>query len=435
MRDLSRVREILKSGRARGAAPAGPVPGGGPVELGEVAARLGGELCENEGGRYVLVRSRYNGLQVYGGSPIADYAALDGEGLRVLGNVAPAPVPVAEGPVRFVDLETTGLSGGAGTVAFLIGVGFFDGGDFHVNQYVLPSLGAERAQLMAAGEVIRASRALVTFNGKSFDVPVMETRWAMHRMSLPWTNLPHVDLLPPARRLWRRRDCRLTALEKDVLGLTRDGDVPGAEIPSRYVGYLRRGDPAPLVPVLEHNRLDLLSLAALTARGCRLVAEGAARAAGADQCLALGGLYERAGRINDALECYRHAVEGRASDDDDIRADALCRLARWSRRTRQYEAATRDWTRILELPAAPARIVREAVEALAIHHEHRVRDFTRASAFARRALNLDMTLTLNGEVDSRRRAAARHRLARLDRKQQATAGIGRGTRVAKPLDT
>ena len=120
--------------------------------------------------------------------------------------------------------------------------------------------------------------------------------------------------------------------------------------------------PRRLVPVLEHNRLDLLSLAALTARGCRLVAEGAARAAGADQCLALGGLYERAGRINDALECYRHAVEGRASDDDDIRADALCRLARWSRRTRQYEAATRDWTRILELPAAPARIVREAVE-------------------------------------------------------------------------
>ncbi len=298
---------------------------------------------------------------------------------------------------------------------------------------MLASLGAERAQLMAAGEVIRASRTLVTFNGKSFDVPVMETRWAMHRMSLPWANLPHVDLLPPARRLWRRRDCRLTALEKDVLGLIRDGDLPGAEIPSRYVGYLRRGDPAPLVPVLEHNRLDLVSLAALTARGCRLVAEGVARAAGVDQCLALGGLYERAGRINDALECYRHAADGRASDD--TRADALCRLARRSRRTRQYEAAARDWARILALPAAPARIVREAVEALAIHHEHRVRDFTRASAFARCALNLDMTLTLNGEVDSRRRAAARHRLARLDRKQLATAGIERGTRVAPPLDT
>ena len=309
----------------------------------------------------------------------------------------------ARGQTREVDFTTTE---GTFISVFLIGVGFFDDGDFHVHQYVLPSLGAERAQLMAAGEVIRAARTLVTFNGKSFDVPVMETRWAMHRMSLPWANLPHVDLLPPARRLWRRRECRLTALEEDVLGLARAGDVPGAEIPSRYVGYLRRGDPAPLVPVLEHNRLDLLSLAALTARGCRLVAEGVARASGAAQCLALGGLYERAGRINDALECYRHAA-GRASDDDDdddIRADALSRLARRSRRTRQYGAAARDWARILELPAAPARIVQEAVEALAIHHEHRVRDFTRASAFAQRALNLalNLDLTLNQHPTRRR---------------------------------
>ena len=276
MRDLSRIREILRSGRTRRVAPSGPVPGGVPINLAEVAERLGGEVCENAGGRYVLVRSRHDGRQVYVGSPIAD--ALDGEGLRVLGSLAREPA--AEGPVLFVDLETTGLSGGAGTVAFLIGVGFFGEGDFHLNQYVLPSLGAERAQLVAVGELIRASRALVTFNGKSFDVPVMETRWAMHRMPLPWADVPHVDVLHPARRLWRRQDCRLAALEEQVLGLTREHDVPGAEIPARYFGFLRRGDPAPLIPVLEHNRLDLVSLAALTARGCRLVAEGAAGAAG-----------------------------------------------------------------------------------------------------------------------------------------------------------
>ena len=429
MPDLSRVREILKSGRApAGSVPAaaGAAPAGTTIDHEAVAARLGGALCENEAGRYVQVRSRLDAQQIYGDAPVAAYDTLDAEGLRVLGGTS--ELPGGDGPVLFVDLETTGLSGGAGTVAFLVGVGFFGGGHFHVNQYVLTSLGAERALLAAVGEAIRASRALVSFNGKSFDVPVMETRWAMHRMAMPWADLQHVDLLHPARRLWRRHDCRLTALEAEILRIARAGDVPGSEIPARYVGYLRLGDAAPLLPVLEHNQLDLMSLAALTGLGCRLVARGAQGATGADQCVALGGLYERAGRIADAVDCYRAVAESEAADVP--RAEALYRLALRLRRSRQYEAAAGRWEQILRLQEAPARIARDAVEALAIHHEHRGRDLARATAFARRALQ--------GEEDPKRRDAVRHRLARLDRKQSGFFASGlrpeppRGPRGAAP---
>ncbi|HAK56232.1 MAG TPA: hypothetical protein DCP38_12250 [Acidobacteria bacterium] len=413
MPDLSRVREILKSARGTRPAPGPIAPPGARVDLDAVAARLGGELGENEAGRYILVRSRYPGERRYGRGSIADAGAdlTDGEAFRVLGGLARTPPD--DGRALFIDLETTGLSGGAGTVAFLIGVGFFGGGDFHLNQYVLPSLGAERAVLAAVDRLVRSSSALVTFNGKSFDVPVMETRWTMGRMPLPWGELAHVDLLHPARRLWRRRNCRLTALEVDVLGVRRDGDVPGSEIPARYIGYLRRGDPMPLCPVLEHNRLDLVSLAVLTARACRLIAEGPQGDAGAAQQVALGVLYERAGRGSDAAACYRAAAEGPGADG--VRAEAMQWLALRSRRAHQHDLAATWWERVLALPAVPDRIGREAAEALAIHHEYRARDLIRASTFARRALQ--------NERDPRRRDAVQHRLARLDRKRRR-GGLG-----------
>ena len=244
----------------------------------------------------------------------------------------------------------------------------------------------------------------------------METRWLFHRMETPFAEKRHFDMLHPARRLWRDRradesSCSLGSLERRIVGFERTGDVPGFEIPSRYFQFLRTGDPRPLEAVLEHNRLDLVSLAALVARGMRLVEGGVAACRDARETLAVGKMLERAGRLDRALDCYRHAAEGR---DAAVAAEALARFARALRRERRFDEAAEAWQGILRLKGrAPwmdgAR--REALEALAIHHEHRAQDLPAARSFAMEAMD-----AMGAGLPPRWQAAVRHRLERLDRK-------------------
>jgi uncharacterized protein YprB with RNaseH-like and TPR domain len=321
----------------------------------------------------------------------------------------------------FIDLETTGLSGGAGMVAFLVGCGYFDLGAFQVRQFLLTSYSAERALLAAVAEFFDGADLIVTYNGKTFDVPVMETRWMFHRLAMPLDGVPHFDMLHPARRLWRMRGeaggddgcCRLSTLERLLFDVVRVGDVPGLEIPGRFFRFLRSGDPRPLEPVLEHNRLDLVSLAAVTARAARLVEDGEEACRDASEAIALGKVYERAGETSRAEACYRRAA---ASPSADVRAEALYRIALRCRRDRRFADASTAWREILDIPE-PRRgtrgrdiivgLRRFAAEALAVHHEHRVRDLEEARELALLALD---------SSDERRAADIRHRLARLERK-------------------
>ena len=366
---------------------------------------LGGEWRESGGQRFLVVDRTYRPGHRHGQMAIADaLPPTDGPwpGLSLLaGGVG--------GRLLFVDLETTGLAGGAGTYAFLVGCGWFDGGSFRIRQFVLTSFAAERALLEAVADVAAESGTVVTYNGKSFDLPLIETRFVLHRRGTPFADMPHVDMLHPARRLWRRDDdgCRLAALEQMLCGVVREGDVPGFEIPSRYFHYVRSGDARPLEAVLEHNRLDVLSLACVTARAALLLDEGAAAARGAREALGLGRLYDRGGRVHEARACFMRAC---ALDDGDgeTRAEALKAYALVSRRLRCYEDAAAAWRRILELPACAEGIVREAAEALAVHHEHRARDLPVARALAMQSLTCSGTLA--------RQQALQHRLARLDRK-------------------
>jgi hypothetical protein len=313
------------------------------------------------------------------------------------------------GRALFVDLETTGLAGGAGTYAFLVGCGWFDSGCFRIRQFVLTSFAAERALLEAVAAVAAASGTVVTYNGKSFDLPLLETRFVLHRRETPFAGMPHVDMLHPARRLWRSDDesCRLTALERTLCGHVREGDVPGFEIPARYFRYVRSGDARPLEAVLEHNRLDLISLACVTARAAVLLDEGAAAARGSREALGLGRLYERGGLLHESRACFMRACTLDA-DDADTRAEALKAYALASRRLRCYEDAAAAWRRILDLSACADSLVREATEALAVHHEHRATDLPAARALTLRSLSCQATVA--------RQQALQHRLARLERK-------------------
>jgi uncharacterized protein YprB with RNaseH-like and TPR domain len=320
----------------------------------------------------------------------------------------------ARPPFLFFDLETTGLSGGAGTLAFLVGCGSFDAdGSFVTRQLLMTQYADERAVLeTVAGEFERAG-ALVSFNGKSFDAPLLETRFLFHR--LPWAglDLPHVDVLHPARRFWKEGSCSLQTLERQIVGMRRVGDVPGFEIPARYFQFVRSGEARPLAAVLEHNRLDLLTLAALTARLLHLARTGPAEVRDPREVLALGIVYQRAGFDERARTAFRLAIERCRSPRgafDPIRIEALRLLALAWRRARMYEEAAACWTQLLDIRGCPVPFQREATAALAVHHEHRRRDLHAARAFALRSLD---SVPPPAPAWSE---AVRHRLARLERK-------------------
>jgi tetratricopeptide (TPR) repeat protein len=392
------------------------------VDLDRVADVLGGRVVSNRFGRALVVERRYESDRYHGAAKIGDCELRDSDSLRLLDPNLVAP---DGGGARtlFVDLETTGLSGGAGTVAFLVGCGWFDMGAFQIRQFLLTSYSAERALLSAVAECFDETSLLVTYNGKTFDVPVMETRWLFHRMDMPLDSVRHFDMLHPARRLWRARPgardvdgeggCRLTTLERVLCEVRRVGDVPGLEIPARYFRFLRSGDARPLEPVLEHNRLDLVSLAAVTARALQLVDEGTGSCRDAAEALALGKVYERAGSFDRAVECYRHAVADRRAHVD-VRAEALYRLGLRQRRERRFAEAAETWRTLLALNSGRIRtpllgpLRQFAAEALAIHHEHRERDFEGARELA--------LLALDHTDDSTKASATQHRLSRLDRK-------------------
>src|SRR5438045_2648872 len=236
------------------------------IDLDRVADVLGGRVVSNRYGRALIIDRRYESDRFHGTRRVGDCEVPDGDLLRLLDPTLSPRDGVGERTL-FVDLETTGLSGGAGTVAFLVGVGWFDMGAFQVRQFLLTSYANERALLSAVAECLDATSLLVSYNGKTFDVPVMETRWMFHRMPMPLESVRHFDMLHPARRLWRTRanglddgesGCRLSTLERVLCEVNRVGDVPGMEIPARYFRFLRSGDARPLQPVLEHNRIDLV---------------------------------------------------------------------------------------------------------------------------------------------------------------------------------
>ena len=431
-----RLREILRERSRPGAmapeAPATPPRDQAPdaarspdVRLRAAAEALGGEIIERGGGAVIVVDTFYPADHQHGLLRIGDVAGRAMAAAQEIAMLGGVPEPL-DGPPRsllFVDLETTGLAGGAGTYAFLVGCGFFEPHGFRVRQYVMPAYHHERPLLAEVESLVRASAGLVSYNGKSFDVPVLETRYQFNRLPPPFEGLAHVDMLHSARRFWRGAaasagawpetdGCRLSTLERTLFGVRRIGDVPGFEIPGRYFGFIRSGDALPLEPVLEHNRLDLVSLAAMTARAVELLKDAPRSSRSSRESLGAGRLLERAGRLDAAERCYEDAVvrtsRERGLDAPVTRAEALKALATSFRRTGRHVDAAQAWQAVVDDRRAPAPVRREALEALAIYFEHRARDLDEARRFAR--------LSLAERVGTRSMDEGRHRLARLDRK-------------------
>jgi uncharacterized protein len=264
IRALRERIEAILSRRPEGGKAAPPPSGRGRgVPLEELVP---GAETANEAGAFFCAHHMAAGSSRHGERCIRDLAPLDMGRLAVLGN-DPALRGLNYGQALFLDTETTGLAGGTGTVAFLIGLGWFEGGGFVTRQLFARDYAEERATLLSLRELLRGREFLVSFNGKAFDAGLLATRFIMNRLPNPLAGLPHLDLLHPARRLLSHRlaDRRLGALEASILGFEREGDIPGSEIPQRYFDWLRWRDGRLMADVFEHNRLDILSLATLAA--------------------------------------------------------------------------------------------------------------------------------------------------------------------------
>ena len=402
------------------------------LRVSRAASTLGGTVVERAEGTVIVVDREYRANDLHGRQRIGDVVETLLEEREALATMARA-WPSAKGvgasgsagsedpPLLFLDLETTGLFTGAGTQAFLVGCAAIDGDSIRVRQFLMPGFEHERAVLDEMAAWAATHGALVTYNGKTFDVPLIETRFLFHRRPFPLAETPHIDMLHAARRLWRNRpntagpdpdesSCSLSVLEKHLAGLHRIGDVPGFEIPSRYFQFVRDGDARPLEAVLEHNRLDLVSLATVMARALTLVSRGPLESSNPHECFGLARLYERAGAAENAEAALLRSIDlaMRIGTEPEVHGDALRRLAWLRRRAGRVHEAAETWRQLAVLPRCAAVLRREAKEALAIYHEHRSRDLGTA-----RSLVLDV---LNDDPMGRRKADAEHRLQRLERK-------------------
>jgi len=279
----------------------------------------------------------------------------------------------------FLDTETTGLSHGAGTVAFLVGVGFFDDKGFTVRQYLMRDYDEEAFLLSHVAEEMAGRRVLCTFNGATFDLPLLEARFTMQRMRALFPQRPHVDLLPASRRVWKLRlkKCNLTSLEEAVLGLQREDDLPGALVPERYFNFLKTRDFSLLTDILDHNTQDIISLAHILDRLLRLH-DTPLLAEAPEDLFSLGRVYEKRGRADGARMCYR------AADKGSVSLLARGRMAETYRREGNWEAAAQVYRRM----AKDRQGGIGPLIALAKIAEHRQKDYPAAIELTRKAIIL-----------------------------------------------
>jgi uncharacterized protein YprB with RNaseH-like and TPR domain len=393
------LREVIRRIEAR-TRPGRPVARGRSLE-----DMLGGQVEHTERGGVLTVSRRVPVEHSHGRQPLAPAHAMGRAPLGLLARSGAEPPDPRR--LLYLDTETTGLAGGTGTYAFLVGVGFFDGDHFEVRQYFMRDLDEEPALLAALADMLGRFDGLVTYNGTGFDLPLLETRFVLGRRR--WRDdVFHLDLLPPARRLWSARlsDCRLGTVERAVLGFVREDDLPGALIPSAYFDYLRHKRPGEIPRVFEHNRHDILSLVALTGWVTAAVESAPDSDLGPWELAGVGRLWEPV-EPERAEGCYRVAIERGVGSP--LRERLLDRLAWREKRRTRYDDARALWERAAR--SQPIFDARPWEEVAKIDEHHR-RDFATALAVVEEALGHGRARGAPERV----LGALEHRLARLARR-------------------
>ena len=316
----------------------------------------------------------------------------------------------------FLDTETSGMAGGTGTYAFLVGAGRFEetasGRVFRLLQFFMRDPGEEPALLEALADFLAPCSALVTYNGKAFDAPLLKTRYTLHDIPVPFEGYAHVDLLHLARRLWRDRlpSRTLKYIEENVLDAPRTSEeVPGYEIPWLYFDYLRSGDAKEMKGVFYHNAMDIVALAALFSHTANVLHDPFdERIQHGLDVIALAKLHEDIGRREMAARLYERGLEMDLDEEDFWKA--VHRLSVLQKRRGDLDEAVRWW----EQAAAQGHIYAQI--ELAKHYEHRKKDYLEAQTWAAKALEHISSADLPAYIRAHWQSELDHRLKRLEGK-------------------
>ncbi len=386
-----------KYAQPRARVPEPPVPSPEPPEA------LPWQEVETIHGRHYETEKLYERHRRHGSIGIVDLEDLPPNLLHPISNGQIQSVPPAKW--CFLDTETTGLVGGSGTYAFLIGVGRITPQGFRIRQFFMREFGEEASLLSALDAHLKQFDVLITYNGRTYDQPLLETRFRMVRQRPPFGALEHLDLLFGARRLWKLRfeSCRLVDLENQILGVERQGDLPGELIPYFYFEYLRTREIMRLVPIFRHNAVDILTLACLTAIvPWAFHPPEQARFSHGAEMVGLARWWRQADQHENALGLFRQAVDHGLADDLLFRT--LWDIALLEKKLGREHAALPVLT---ELAASRNPWRAAAFGELAKYYERREHNYAMALEMTLNALEIE-----ESEVLRRRAARLQERLSR-----------------------
>jgi uncharacterized protein YprB with RNaseH-like and TPR domain len=377
---------------------------------------MSGEVVKTSVGEHFETEKLWERHRRHGSVDISSLFELPGDLLESLSEGAIAQSHPSKW--AFLDTETTGLAGGTGTYAFLIGVGNIDASGFRLRQFFMRDYGEEPSLLARLADHLAQFDVLITYNGKTYDQPLLETRFRMSRARHPFDRLEHLDLLFGARRLWKLRleSCRLVDLENRVLGVERQGDLPGEMIPYYYFEYLRTKQAMRLVPIFHHNAIDILSLACLTAVvpfAFRRPEEAELRH-GAD-LVGLARWLLQGERPEEALRLFRRAVD--LGMPDDLLFRTLWDVGTLEKRLGRETEALAVFSDLAE-SRNPYRV--RALQELAKHYEHRDRNYEMALEVTRAALAMEDSAGLRRRKERLESRLARRLAGRLLQKASLT---------------
>jgi len=380
---------LRKLGVQKGARNLTPRPK--PKRSAGLEALIDGEIVETDYGPFFVHLERYAPEYLHGAYPLGELLS---QSRRVAGRLAGYDAEIDLGRTVFVDTETTGLAGGTGTLAFLIGAGAFeDDGSFVVRQFFLRSPAEEPAVLLYLSEWLDQFEALVSFNGRGFDLPILQTRFTLQRLRPRILRAPHLDLLTPARRVWRGRleSCSLKSLEYSVLDVHRDQiDIDGSLIPQLYIDYVRTGDAGEMPRVLYHNAYDILSMVTLATRLIQLFDEERSAALTAADRYTLGKWHADHAEHAQAERYLRQALEDLS--DAIVQQQAALRLSLLYKQLDRRADAIGLWEAVAQAAPPDSLASVEACVELAKYYEWHAVDLPRALAWTEQALAIAAAL-------------------------------------------